>query len=58
MPGNTPVAQQQVIALSADAEHWSVEDVARWLRSRGFDKDVCDKFTGVFFLRLLVQRTY
>jgi hypothetical protein len=24
---------------------WSVEDVAEWLKSKGFDQDVCEKFT-------------
>ncbi|KAF8958503.1 hypothetical protein BDZ97DRAFT_1923678 [Flammula alnicola] len=24
---------------------WSVEEVVEWLKSRGFDQDVCDKFT-------------
>ncbi|RXW25401.1 hypothetical protein EST38_g391 [Candolleomyces aberdarensis] len=24
---------------------WSVEEVIEWLKSRGFDQDVCDKFT-------------
>ncbi|KAF7432629.1 polar growth protein [Pleurotus ostreatus] len=24
---------------------WSVEEVVEWLRSKGFDQDVCDKFT-------------
>jgi len=25
---------------------WTVEDVVDWLKSKGFDQDVCDKFTG------------
>lgn len=25
---------------------WSVDDVVDWLKNRGFDQDVCDKFTG------------
>jgi hypothetical protein len=25
---------------------WSVDDVVDWLKSKGFDQDVCDKFTG------------
>lgn len=27
---------------------WTVEDVVEWLKGRGFDQDVCDKFTGAF----------
>lgn len=32
-----------------DKEHpseWTVGDVVDWLKSKGFDQDVCDKFTG------------
>jgi SAM domain (Sterile alpha motif) len=36
-----------------DAKDWRVEDVARWLETRGFDRDVCHTFTGVFLLRLV-----
>jgi hypothetical protein len=25
---------------------WSVDDVVEWLKSKGFDQDVCDKFIG------------
>ena len=25
---------------------WSVEEVVEWLKSKGFDEDVCNKFTG------------
>lgn len=31
---------------------WSVEEVVEWLKSRGFDQDVCDKFTGMLLLYL------
>jgi hypothetical protein len=25
---------------------WSVEEVVEWLKSKGFDESVCDKFVG------------
>jgi hypothetical protein len=25
---------------------WSVQEVVDWLKSEGFDQDVCDKFIG------------
>jgi hypothetical protein len=25
---------------------WSIEDVGRWLQSKGFDQFICDKFNG------------
>ena len=28
---------------------WSLEEVVEWLKTKGFDQDVCDKFTGNFF---------
>ena len=33
---------------------WSVQEVVNWLKSRGFDQDVCDKFIGEsnYFFRL------
>jgi hypothetical protein len=27
---------------------WSVEEVVDWLKSKGFDQDVCDKFIGEY----------
>ncbi|RDB20024.1 hypothetical protein Hypma_013044 [Hypsizygus marmoreus] len=29
----------------AHPSEWSVEEVVEWLKSKGFDQDVCDKFT-------------
>jgi hypothetical protein len=28
---------------------WTMEEVVDWLRSKGFDQDVCDRFTGMDF---------
>ena len=42
----------------ADAKDWTVEDVASWLRRKGFDQDVCDKFTSVFLLWLVQHHAY
>lgn len=29
---------------------WTLTDVVEWLKSKGFDEDVCDKFNGAFSL--------
>jgi hypothetical protein len=31
---------------NALATDWSVQEVVDWLKSEGFDQDVCDKFIG------------
>ncbi|KAJ7654825.1 hypothetical protein B0H17DRAFT_993337 [Mycena rosella] len=31
--------------ISKHPSEWTVEDVVDWLKSKGFDEDVCDKFT-------------
>ncbi|KAF8204568.1 hypothetical protein BJ912DRAFT_938742 [Pholiota molesta] len=47
----SPQAQmQQSVSTSSDLKkkhptEWTVEEVIEWLKSRGFDQDVCDKFT-------------
>ena len=56
-PTATPIQQlhgEGKQKASVDPKNWTVEDVASWLGSRGFDQDVCDRFTGVF-LPWLVQ---
>jgi hypothetical protein len=36
---------------------WSVEDVVNWLKSKGFDQNVCDKFIGSFSIQpILLQK--
>ena len=43
---------QTAVEEKKDKKHpndWSVEEVVEWLKSRGFDQDVCDKFTGRLF---------
>ena len=38
-------------------KEWSVNEVVDWLKSKGFDKDVCDKFTGEYIIPFcLAQR--
>ena len=49
-----PVTQIQQPPAAPDLKkshpsEWSVEQVIEWLKGRGFDQDVCDKFTGEFF---------
>ena len=36
----------------AHPSEWTVEQVVEWVRSRGFDEDVCTKFQGPFVLPL------
>lgn len=38
----------------AHPTEWSVEDVIDWLKIKGFDQDVCDKFTGMCFSHYLI----
>lgn len=33
---------------------WSVEQVVDWLKSKGFDQDVCDKFVGKYIVLLFL----
>jgi hypothetical protein len=33
----------------AHPTEWSLDEVVEWLKTKGFDQDVCDKFTGNFF---------
>jgi hypothetical protein len=33
---------------SKHPSEWTVDEVVDWLKSKGFDEDVCDKFTGQF----------
>lgn len=44
-----PVSTAQGRNESAPME-WSVEDVVDWLKSKGFDQDVCDKFVGEYIV--------
>ena len=34
---------------------WSVKEVVDWLKSKGFDQDVCDKFIGEYVYNRLTQ---
>lgn len=45
-PVPAPVRASPGVSTAPPTE-WSVEEVVEWLRSRGFDQDVCDKFTGM-----------
>ncbi|KAF8076889.1 hypothetical protein FPV67DRAFT_1715490 [Lyophyllum atratum] len=37
--------EKKELNLKVIPAEWSVEDVVDWLKSKGFDSDVCDKFT-------------
>jgi hypothetical protein len=48
----TSVSNTQLASPHSDkdkkaANEWSVEEVVDWLKSKGFDQDVCSKFIGV-----------
>ena len=36
---------------------WSVQEVVDWLKSKGFDQAVCDKFIGKSFFFFLLNRS-
>ncbi|KAF8652266.1 hypothetical protein AX16_004482 [Volvariella volvacea WC 439] len=40
-----PAPLEKKAKEKAPPVEWSVDDVVDWLKSKGFDKDVCDKFT-------------
>jgi hypothetical protein len=46
-PASIPVSSAHGRNESPPSE-WSVEDVVDWLKSKGFDQDICDKFVGEF----------
>ena len=48
-PAGTPI-QQKGPAPSGDVKDWSVEDIAKWLKSKGVNEYSCDWLTGMFFL--------
>jgi hypothetical protein len=51
-PVSTPSLAEKPVQDSLTQCHksfvteWSVQEVVDWLKSRGFDQDVCDKFMG------------
>lgn len=54
IPVPMPSPQQQVTPPNEQKKtypsEWTVDEVVEWLKSKGFDQDVCDKFTGSYFL--------
>jgi hypothetical protein len=30
-----------------DLKNWTIENVASWLKTKGFEEDICQKFIGV-----------
>jgi hypothetical protein len=44
---SNPVPTAQAHNESPPTE-WSIEDVVNWLKSKGFDQDICDKFIGEY----------
>ena len=55
-PASIPVSPTVQARNETPPMEWSVDDVVNWLKSKGFDQDVCDKFTGELFL--LSIKTY
>ena len=50
-----PVADEKMKKEKAHPSGWVLEDVVEWLKNKGFDQDVCDKFVGMLsFPRLLI----
>ena len=50
-----PVADEKMKKEKAHPSGWVLEDVVEWLKNKGFDQDVCDKFVGMLsFPRVLI----
>jgi hypothetical protein len=49
----TQVHEKGKKKANVDAQDWTVDNVAIWLKSRGFSQDVCDKFMGAFPLQIV-----
>ena len=45
-PASIPVSTTAQGRNETPPTEWNVNDVVDWLKSKGFDQDVCDKFTG------------
>ncbi|KZT29493.1 hypothetical protein NEOLEDRAFT_605321 [Neolentinus lepideus HHB14362 ss-1] len=59
-PESAPTSDEALKRPSAHPTEWTVEDVVEWLKSKGFDQSVCDKFieqeiTGDVLLELNVD---
>lgn len=46
-PVSLPAAEEK--KKKPHPSEWTLEDVVDWLKSKGFDQDVCDKFIGTSF---------
>ena len=46
-------SQDETKAFKTHPSDWTVDEVIDWLKSKGFDQSVCDKFIGTFDLRLV-----
>ena len=51
-PAYQPVAEDKETGKK-DPSQWTVEEVVEWLKSKGFDQTICDKFIGKFHLSTL-----
>lgn len=53
------VEQSQAVSPTDDLKthpsEWSVEQVIEWLKGKGFDQDVCDKFVGTLAFFIIKQ---
>ena len=54
-PQTTEVSQIDELKKVPTSE-WKVEQVVQWLKSKGFDQGICDKFTGI--LHFLFRRRH
>ena len=54
-PASIPVSTTQGRNETHPME-WSVKEVVYWLKSKGFDQDVCDKFIGEYMLSFCPTR--
>jgi hypothetical protein len=49
-PTSIPVSTTIQARNETPPMEWSVNEVVDWLKSKGFDQDVCDKFTGEYII--------
>ena len=49
-PASIPVSTTVQGRNETPPMEWSVKEVADWLKSKGFDQDVCDKFIGEYII--------
>lgn len=53
IPMSSPQGRNQTLPME-----WSVDEVVDWLKNKGFDQDVCDKFVGEYIILHYLTQQY